>query len=77
MIDCRFYFADERQPDGKPAALERDGEAHADMYWKLAHEAKQSKWQVTFTKEGGRKDFVGVDFEGGTRASYDEKFGRS
>lgn len=49
---------------------------HADMYWALAHEVKQSKWLVTFVKGEGRRAFEGVDFEGGTRASYDEKFGR-
>ena len=62
--------------DGRPAALERDGLAHADMYWELAHEVKQSRWLVTFVKGEGRRAFEGVDFEGGTRASYDEDFGR-
>jgi hypothetical protein len=46
------------------------------MYWELAHEAKQSKWLVTFTKQKGRQEFLGVDFDGNTRASYDELFGR-
>lgn len=46
------------------------------MYWELAHESKQSKWLVTFTKDEGRRDFVGVDFDGNTRASYDERYGR-
>ena len=47
------------------------------MYWTLATEGKQSKWLVTFVKGQGRKAFVGVDFEGKTRASYDEYFGRT
>jgi uncharacterized protein YpmB len=47
------------------------------MYWKLALEQKQSKWLVTFTKGEGRKEFAGVDFEGNTRATYDERFGRN
>ena len=47
------------------------------MYLQLAHEAKQSKWLVTFTKEEGRGDFVGVDFDGETRADYDRKFRRA
>jgi hypothetical protein len=46
------------------------------MYWELAQEEKQSKWLVTFTKERGREEFLGVDFDGFTRASYDEHFGR-
>jgi hypothetical protein len=53
-----------------------DAIAHAEMYWKLANEEKQSKWLVTFTKGEGRKDFVGVDFEGNTRAMHDKQFGR-
>jgi hypothetical protein len=46
------------------------------MYWKLAQEEKQSKWLVTFVKGKGRQEFLGVDFDGNTRASYDERFGR-
>jgi hypothetical protein len=72
----RFYYADQRQLDGRPVALARDGQAHADMYWELAQERKQSKWLVTFTKENGREEFLGVDFDGNTRAAYDERFGR-
>ncbi|KAJ5122900.1 hypothetical protein N7448_008997 [Penicillium atrosanguineum] len=49
----KFYFVDERKPDGRPAGLQIDGDAHADMFWTLAHEPKQSKWLVTFTKDGG------------------------
>jgi len=72
----RFYYADQRKPDGRPIAEFRDGEAHAEMYWVLAHEEKQSKWLVTFTKAKGREEFLGVDFDGNTRASYDKFFGR-
>ncbi|KAK5153675.1 hypothetical protein LTS14_007369 [Recurvomyces mirabilis] len=46
----RFYYADERQVDGRPPNLDRDGVAHAEMYWTLANEEKQSKCQVTFVK---------------------------
>jgi hypothetical protein len=56
--------------------MQIDGDAHADMYWILAHESKQSKWLVTFTKDEGRRPFAGVDFDGNTRESYDEQFGR-
>ena len=73
----RFYYADQRAFDGRPANVSRDGPAHAEMYWNLVHEARQSKWLVTFVKGEGRKDFVGVDFDGGTRESYDREFGRA
>ena len=76
MIMNRFYYADQREPDGRPVAESRDGEAHAEMYWTLAQEEKQSKWLVTFTKAKGREEFLGVDFEGNTRALYDKMFGR-
>lgn len=63
---CRFYFADERKSDGRPAALDIDEAAHAEMYWKLANETIQSYWLVTFVKNQGRRDIAGVDFEGRT-----------
>ncbi|KAI1741386.1 putative short chain type dehydrogenase [Xylaria scruposa] len=66
----RFYYADERFKDGLPVAEDRDGEAHGNMYWELAHEEEQSKWQVTFTKEGGRREFIGKDFDGYTREDH-------
>lgn len=72
----RFYYADQRLSDGRPADFPPSGPAHADMYWELAHEAKQSKWLVTFVKDEGRREFEGVAFDGETRASYDRKFGR-
>ncbi|KAK0343151.1 hypothetical protein LTR02_007392 [Friedmanniomyces endolithicus] len=73
----RFYYVDQRQPDGRPAKLNRDGPAHAEMYLQLAQESRQSKWLVTFVKGEGRRDFEGVDFDGETRASYDRTFGRA
>ncbi|OAA69348.1 NAD(P)-binding domain protein [Akanthomyces lecanii RCEF 1005] len=66
----KFYFADERQSDGRPAALDIDGAAHADMYWELANEKLQSYWLVTFVKNQGRQDFAGVDFQGHNRVSH-------
>lgn len=63
-------------PDGRPVAEEIDGAAHGEMYWRLANEPKQSKWLVTYTKDEGRKDFVGYDFGGNSRADYDLQLGR-
>lgn len=47
------------------------------MYLQLAAEKRQSKWLVTFTKGIGRKEWIGYDFDGNTRASYDEMYGRT
>ncbi|RYC63806.1 hypothetical protein CHU98_g2389 [Xylaria longipes] len=66
----RFYYADERLEDGRPAGESLGGAAHANMYWELVHEKEQSKWLVTFTKEGGRREFIGVDFDGYTREDH-------
>ncbi|KAK0284506.1 hypothetical protein LTR35_000884 [Friedmanniomyces endolithicus] len=77
MVLVRFYYVDQRQPDGRPANLGRDGPAHAEMYLQLAQEPRQSKWLVTFVNGEGRRDFEGVDFDGESRASYDRKFGRA
>ena len=76
----RFYYADERQSNGLPVGGDGVGAStHADMYWNLAHEERQSQWLVTFTKSDGRvlrKPYEGVDFWGETRVDYDRKFGR-
>lgn len=37
------------------------------MYWKLANEKEQTKWLVTFCRDGTRHDFQGIDYEGHTR----------
>jgi hypothetical protein len=66
----RFHYVDERTPEGKPAAEAISGASYAEMYWELANETKQSKWLVTFTKERGRVDLVGRDYEGRTREDY-------
>ncbi|KAI1753939.1 putative short chain type dehydrogenase [Xylaria castorea] len=66
----RFYYVDERLDDGRPAGEGLDGVAHGKIYWELAHETEQSKWLVTFTKDGGRGKFIGVDFDGYTREDH-------
>ena len=37
----RFYYADERQPDGAPAYGAIDGPAHAEYYTQLAEGTSQ------------------------------------
>ena len=61
----RFYYADQRDSrDGRPVGQDIDGEAHGEMYWQLAQPGKQQKWLVTFTKDKGRVEYGGVDWEG-------------
>ncbi|KAF2649882.1 putative short-chain dehydrogenase [Lophiostoma macrostomum CBS 122681] len=53
----KFYYGDERQPDGTPMYNEISGEAHATAYVELAEGAEQGPWQYTFVKNQGYKDF--------------------
>lgn len=53
----RFYYGDERKADGS-AKYRVDGDAHAELYWKLAEEDKtQGPWLQTFVKGIGYKKF--------------------
>lgn len=55
--DARFYYADERKPDGGPAKNDKDGEAHAKHYIELAETKEQGPWQQTFVKGVGYRTF--------------------
>jgi hypothetical protein len=55
---CRFYYADERQPDGSAVYSAVNGEAHAKHYVELAEGKTQGPWQQTFVKGVGYKSFV-------------------
>ncbi|KAK5049307.1 hypothetical protein LTR84_004236 [Exophiala bonariae] len=52
----KFYYADERKADGSPK-YRIDGEAHANLYWELAHSKTQGPWMQTFVKDEGYKKF--------------------
>jgi hypothetical protein len=54
----RFYYADERKPDGSAAYSAIDGDAHAKHYVELAEGKTQGPWQQTFVKGVGYKAFV-------------------
>ncbi|KAL4874966.1 putative short-chain dehydrogenase [Aspergillus karnatakaensis] len=53
----KFYYTDERKPDGAPAYFDVDGEAHAKFYLKLAGGKSQGPWLQTFVKGVGYKSF--------------------
>ncbi|KAJ4293396.1 hypothetical protein N0V90_008679 [Kalmusia sp. IMI 367209] len=53
----KFYYADERKPDGSPAYNAIDGEAHGKFYAELSESKSQGPWQQTFVKGEGYKQF--------------------
>jgi hypothetical protein len=56
LTSRRFYYADERKADGT-AKYKVDGEAHAELFWKLAEEKMQGPWLQSFVKDVGYKMF--------------------
>lgn len=52
----RFYYGDERKADGTPI-YRVNGDAHAEMYLKLAEEKGQGEWMQTFVKGVGYTKF--------------------
>ncbi|KAL6897437.1 hypothetical protein GGI43DRAFT_428605 [Trichoderma evansii] len=55
----KFYYADERKPDGSPK-YRIDGDAHANLYWELAHGKTQCPWMQTFVTGVGYKKFDAI-----------------
>lgn len=50
----KFYFVDERTPEGESTMREIDGDAHGVEFWRLAEEEKgQKHWCWTFVKGKG------------------------
>ncbi|KAF2464260.1 NAD(P)-binding protein [Lindgomyces ingoldianus] len=57
----RFYFTDERFPDGSPIRDQMSGEARAAEYIKLAQLKEQGPWHYTFVKGMGYTNFYDED----------------
>ncbi|KAK9242124.1 hypothetical protein V1506DRAFT_107604 [Lipomyces tetrasporus] len=57
----KFYYVDERTPDGGPVKNDRDGNAHAEIYFQLAEEPEQGPWDYTFVKSKGFSKFESDD----------------
>lgn len=57
LTECRFYYADERKPDGT-AIFKVDAEAHAKHYWELAEGKTQGPWMQTFVNGKGYTNFA-------------------
>jgi len=53
----KFYYADERTPEGGAVYSQIDGDAHAKLYVELSEGESQGPWQQTFVKGIGYKAF--------------------
>ncbi|KAH4954096.1 hypothetical protein HBI78_230480 [Parastagonospora nodorum] len=53
----RFFYADERHPDGKNKGMAFDGPAHGEYYHELAQHPDGVPWQATFVKGQGYRSF--------------------
>ncbi|KAH8816905.1 hypothetical protein F5884DRAFT_693893 [Xylogone sp. PMI_703] len=53
----KFYFADERKPNGDPVYGAIDGLAHAEFYSQLIGAKTQGSWSATFVKGQGYVSF--------------------
>ncbi|KAL1799892.1 hypothetical protein ACET3X_000234 [Alternaria dauci] len=53
----RFFYADERHPDGKFKGMALDGPAHGEYYPELAQHPEGVPWQATFVKGQGYVSF--------------------
>ncbi|KAM0510835.1 hypothetical protein ACHAPE_010495 [Trichoderma viride] len=53
----KFYYADERKPDGDPVYGEIDGDAHGVFYIQLIEGEAQGPWNATFVKGQGYTAF--------------------
>ncbi|RMZ77280.1 hypothetical protein DV737_g4466, partial [Chaetothyriales sp. CBS 132003] len=55
----KFYYVDERKADGSPK-YRINGDAHADLFWELAHAKTQGPWMQTFVQGVGYKKFDAI-----------------
>ncbi|KAI1144309.1 hypothetical protein F5Y05DRAFT_407706 [Hypoxylon sp. FL0543] len=53
----RFFYADERQADGKLIGAALDGPAHGEFYAQLANHEENVPWHATFVKGKGYVQF--------------------
>jgi len=53
----RFFYADQRQPDGSPMLKGVSGPAHGELYAQLVQQEKDVPWLVTFVEGKGYVKF--------------------
>jgi hypothetical protein len=54
----RFFYGDQRTPEGGPIGNVVGADAHADFYLKLATEETDVPWDATFVEGKGYVDFT-------------------
>ncbi|KZT25031.1 putative short chain type dehydrogenase [Neolentinus lepideus HHB14362 ss-1] len=57
----KYYYADERTPEGETVKFDNSGDAHGEFYYDLAQDPKQGAWLATFVKGKGYVDFSATD----------------
>ncbi|XP_014552680.1 hypothetical protein COCVIDRAFT_109653 [Bipolaris victoriae FI3] len=55
----RFFYTDQRQPDGSPMGNVVDGPAHGEFYAQLVQRTNEVPWLATFVKGKGHVRFDG------------------
>ena len=55
-MEYRFYYVDERQPDGGPT-IPVNGQAAVEVYVELAEKREQGPWDYTFIHGKGYVEF--------------------
>lgn len=71
--DYKFYYVDERTPEGQNVSTNIDGGAHALEFWKLVHKIEgQSHWCWTFFKGDVAKGEDGTYFK--VRGAVDREY---
>ncbi|KZT30179.1 putative short-chain dehydrogenase [Neolentinus lepideus HHB14362 ss-1] len=57
----KYYYADERTPEGESVMHDISGDAHGEFYYELASGREQGPWLATFVKGKGYVDFSAKD----------------
>lgn len=57
VLYYRFFYVDERKPDGNVKGAAIDGPAHAEFFVDLVEGEASAPWQATFVAGQGYVDF--------------------
>lgn len=57
LISNRFFYADQREPDGAPMMSAVNGPAHGEFYAQLVQHDGDTPWLATFVQGKGHVKF--------------------